>query len=145
MYTNTSENTDSISKWKEDIYNSQAARMDWSIKSKRNDVNHFPVAVLNGDKTRKILELTVKPGETVSLDASGSSDPDGDSLEYSWQFYAEPSSYDGALEINDAAMQSTNVLVPSKASGKTIHLILVVRDKASPSLAAYRRLILNVN
>ena len=145
IYTNTSEGVDSIKKWQTDIHNSLAARMDWTITSKRSEANHFPKAVLNGDMTMQILEMLVKPGEQVTLNASGSSDPDGDTLKYSWQFYKEASSYNGNVSIQDDTSSTVKIAVPSNASGKNIHIILVLHDNGSPSLHAYRRVILNVN
>ena len=38
--------------------------------------NHHPVAVVNGDRSRNVLELSAAPGAVVKLDATGSSDPD---------------------------------------------------------------------
>ena len=144
IYTNTSEGCDSISKWKHDIYNSQAARMDWTMTSKRSEANHFPLAVLNGDTTRQILDMPVKPGKQVTLDASGSNDPDGDTLQYSWQFYNEASSYHGSVSIEDGDSSAAKITIPANATGKSIHIILVIHDDGSPRLHAYRRMILNV-
>lgn len=144
IYTNTAEGINSIKKWANDIHNSLAARMDWTIKSQRSEANHFPVAVLNGDTTRQIMEVSVDPGEQVTLDASGSSDPDGNSLEYSWQFYKEASSYQGNVPIQDDTSSTVKIAVPSNASDKNIHIILVLHDNGSPSLHAYRRVIINV-
>jgi hypothetical protein len=144
LYTNTAEGIAPINKWKADIYNCFAARMDWSVQSKRSDANHFPVAVLNGDTTRQIMDMTVTAGQQVALDASASSDPDGNKLQYSWQFYKEASSYAGDVAIQGNTASTAKVTVPSDASGKNIHLILVLHDDGTPSLHAYRRMILNV-
>jgi hypothetical protein len=145
LYTDTAEGIAAINKWKNDIYNDFAVRMDWTTKSKRSEANHFPVAVLNGDTTRQILEMTVDPGQQVTLDASDSTDPDGDKLQYSWQFYQEPSSYNGNVSIQGGTSSTAKVTVPSDASGKNLHIILVLHDAGSPSLHAYRRMILKVN
>ena len=118
--------------------------MDWTLTSNYDEVNHFPKAVLNGDTTRQILEISVDPGEQVTLDASGSSDPDDNTLKYSWLFYNEASSYDGNVTIQDGTSSIAKVTVPSDAPGKNIHIILVIHDDGEPSLHAYRRVILNV-
>jgi hypothetical protein len=144
LYTNTDEGIDSINKWQTDIHNSFAVRMDWTTSSKHKEANHFPAAVLNGDKTKQILEMVVNPGERVTLDASGSNDPDGNTLSYSWQFYQEASSYEGDITIHDTESLSTTIAVPADASGKNIHILLVIHDSGVPSLAAYRRLVLSV-
>lgn len=145
LYTDTQEGINSIKKWQTDIHNSLAARLDWTTKSKRHEANHFPVAILNGDITRQILEISIEPGQQFTLDASGSSDSDGNTLHYSWQFYRPASSYKGEVEIHDSNLLTTTVKVPADASGKNIHILLVIHDDGLPSLAAYRRVILNVN
>ena len=106
--------------------------------------NHHPIAVVNGDKTRQVLQVAASAGSTVSLSAAGSSDPDGDLLNYAWSFYKEPGSYEGDVSIQNESAQSASVTVPSDASGTTIHIILELYDSGSPNLYAYRRVIINV-
>ncbi len=144
MIGNTSEGAKAIKRWSKAYDNDFAARMDWSITSKYSEANHHPIAVVNGNKSRRILEVSSTPGSTVSLSAKGSSDPDKDSLSYSWTFYDEPSSYDGELKIKCDDSESATLSVPSGAGGKNIHIILEVHDDGAPNLYAYRRLILNV-
>jgi phosphotransferase system HPr-like phosphotransfer protein len=143
IYTNTSEGTAAINKWKSEILNDQAVRMDWSIKAKYSDANHFPIAVVNGDSTMQILDMDVKAGDQVTLNTEGSSDPDGNTLTYAWQFYKEASSYTESVTIEGSTSATAKITVPA-ASGKNIHIILVVKDNGTPSLHAYRRVILNV-
>lgn len=57
--------------------------MDWCVVPFEN-ANHNPVAAFNGDQTEKIHFLKAAPGETVTLDAIASIDPDGDDLVFSW-------------------------------------------------------------
>ena len=118
--------------------------MDWSITSHYADANHHPVAVVNGDSSRKVLELSAAPGALVKLDATGSSDPDKDALTYTSSFYQEPSSYDGDVQIEDAASSTATVSIPADASGQNLHLILELCDDGSPNLHAYRRVIIHV-
>lgn len=144
MYGNTPEKAKAIKRWSKGYNNNFAARMDWSVTNNYENANHHPTAVLNGDTSRQVLEISASPGSSVSLNTDGSSDPDGDSLNYSWSFYKEPSSYDGEVKIQNNSSSSATVEIPSDAAGKNIHIILELHDSGSPSLYAYRRVIFNV-
>jgi hypothetical protein len=144
MYGNTPEKAEAIKRWSKGYDNDFAARMDWSITSKYEEANHHPAAVLNGDKTRTVLKMTATAGSTITLNATGSSDPDGDSLAYTWSFYDEPSSYDGSVTIKNSASLSSTLEIPADAVDKTIHIILEVHDNGIPNLYAYRRVIVEV-
>ncbi len=144
MHGNTEDGGTSIKMWEKGYNNDFAARMDWSITKKYEEANHHPIAVLNKDKSRNVLEIYAKAGEDVELSASGSNDPDNDEIKYSWIYYKAPGTYkeEVSIEIN-TSLQAT-LKVPEDAAGKTIHVILEIHDNGSPNLYAYRRLILNV-
>lgn len=144
MYGNTPEKANAIKRWSKGYDNDFAARMDWSITGNYADANHHPVAVVNGDSSRNVLEITAAAGSTVKLDAAGSSDPDKNPLNYSWSFYQEPSSYDGTVKIEDASTPTPTIAIPADASGKNLHVILELHDNGSPNLYAYRRVIISV-
>jgi hypothetical protein len=72
-----------IWRWREAYQNDFAARMDWCIKPYK-EANHPPVARIKGDK-----EVTLRVGESITFDASESSDPDGDQLKFQWIHYPE--------------------------------------------------------
>jgi hypothetical protein len=144
MYTDSSTG-ETISDWKSAIENDFAARMDWSINSSYSKANHHPVAVLNGDKGKSVITINASAGSTVDLSASGSSDPDSNSLSYKWWQFGEADSYSGSVIISNSTSQNATLKVPSDASGKNIHIILEIKDNGSPTLTAYRRLIINVS
>jgi hypothetical protein len=144
MHGNTSEKAAAIKRWSKGYDNDFAARMDWSITGKYQDANHHPIAVVNGDTSRKVLEISGAPGSSVKLDATGSSDPDKNALKYAWSFYKEPSSYDGDVKIQNASSPAATVSIPSNAGGRSIHVILELHDNGSPNLYAYRRVIIHV-
>jgi hypothetical protein len=144
MFGNTSEGVKAISRWSEGYNNDFAARMDWSITENYEDANHHPIALLNGDKTRQVLHTSVKENSVIELSAVGSTDPDGDKLNYSWSFYAGASSYEGKVDIQGSSSEKIKLKIPHDAKGKTIHIILEINDNGIPNLYAYRRMILNV-
>lgn len=133
-----------IHRWRRAYQNAFEARMDWCVRP-YDKCNHEPVAVCNGDKTIKVLEIDVDPGQEVKLRATGSSDPDDDKLSYRWWIYKEAGSYWADAPIRGGSSAQAVVAVPKKASGRTIHVILEVVDAGKPSLTAYRRVILKVS
>jgi hypothetical protein len=144
MFGNSSDGVKAIKRWSTAYDNDFAARMDWSINSKYSDANHHPIAVVNGDSSRAVLQVSAAPGSMVDLSAVGSSDPDGDALTYSWSFYQEPSSYKGKVQVEDTSAAAAKVMIPSSAGGKNLHLILELHDDSQPSLYCYRRVIIDV-
>ncbi len=144
MYGNTPEGAQAIERWSEGYNNDFAARMDWSITSNYADANHHPVAVLNGDHSRQVMEVSAPAGSVMELSAADSGDPDGHSLTCLWSFYDEPSSCDGSVTILNGSSSSAKLEIPGDAGGRTIHVILEVHDNGTPNLYAYRRLIVNV-
>ncbi len=55
------------------------ARADWCVADEFSKANHNPIAWIEGASIR-----TVSAGEKITLNASGSSDPDNNSLSYHW-------------------------------------------------------------
>lgn len=129
-----------IWRWREDIQNDFAARMCWATKSYK-ECNHPPIpslAILN--------EFTVKSGEQFYLDATGSHDPDGDSLSYYWFEYAEASHSSLTINFQPFAqnLMRLPVVAPTVSSPATVHFILQLRDKGTPPLTRYARVIVHV-
>ena len=67
-----------IWRWREAYQHDFAARLDWSHQPKFKGANHHPLVNVNGDRSRNPIFLTTAPGAPVTLDASATSDPDGD-------------------------------------------------------------------
>lgn len=118
-----------------------AARMDWCTKP-YDQANHHPIAVLNGDSSRQVMRISAGAGESVKLSAEGSTDPDGNAITCNWWLYTEAGSYGKSIPIAEGAQ--TTLAVPKDAAGKTIHVILEVKDDGEPALTAYRRTIIDV-
>jgi hypothetical protein len=108
--------------------------------------NHAPVAKFNGTTVNDypLVQINGMPDETVSLDATGSIDPDNDTLSYKWWVYKEAGTYGKAVEIKDSTSQKTSMIIPADAAGKTIQVVLEVTDDGDPQLKGWRRAIVNV-
>jgi hypothetical protein len=121
------------------IFNNFAARMDWA---KSGTGNRNPVAVIDKDVGLAKIRLIPVPGESVTLDASASQDPDGDELTFSWWVLTEAGTYTGEVAISGADSRRATVNVPPDSAGKSFHVICEVTDNGTPSLTSYRRMIL---
>ncbi len=84
--------------------------------------NHPPTANAGADQTAFV-------GETVTLNGSGSTDPDGDSLTFSWSFLSRPAGSAATLSDPGAVMPTFSVDVPGGYG-----LQLVVNDGTADSL-----------
>lgn len=126
-------------RWRKAFQNDFAARMDWTTKAYA-DANHPPVPVLDHD-----THLTVKSGSTFELSATGSSDPDGDSLSFLWFNYPEAGSWKTPIPINGAEnIYRVHVTAPEVTKTETAHFILAVTDKGTPPLTRYKRVIVTI-
>lgn len=133
-----------IWRWRDAFQHDFAARMDWCIADQFNKANHNPGAVLNGDRTKNVMEIAAKAGEKVMLSAEGSSDPDDDKLTVQWFVYKEAGTFIGDVTLTAAKGETTGFIAPEVKEPVTIHIILQVRDNGSPNLFAYRRAIVNI-
>lgn len=140
-------NQATVWRWRAAYQNDFAARIDWTIKP-RGEANHPPVARLaHGDR------LTARQGQTVTLDASPSRDPDGDRLSYRWFYYDEAGSFTTSqgktgdpIEIDGADTARASFVVPKNRVMRlgTMHLIVAATDSGTPALTRYRRVIVDV-
>jgi hypothetical protein len=147
-----------IWRWREAFQNDFAARMTWTITD-FGHANHNPVAVVNGRSGTAPIEMDVTAGESITLDASKSSDPDGQPLHFHWFHYPEAGQADGnlaALTLRGADTARVTVkadapcrplwlpMIPCRGDG-TAHVIVAVTDEGTPRLTSYRRVIVHVH
>lgn len=150
-----------IWRWREAFQHDFAARMDWTV-SDFDDANHNPIVIVNSQEGKEPIRIDAEVGTPIILDAAGTRDPDGDALTYTWFVYPEAQTGNafrmGARIEGEEGMQqivplgpratitdehSSRATVLPNSPGET-HIILAVEDDGTPSLTAYRRLILNV-
>ncbi len=141
---NNAEST--VWRWRQAMWDDFRARMDWCLEP-FDEANHNPVAAIDGDTTDDIIMKTVKAGETMSFDASASSDPDNNSLSFVWWVYKEAGQnpYGKAIKIAGNTKPKIDLVIPADAAGKELHLILEVWDE-SPivPMVDYRRVVIQV-
>jgi Protein of unknown function (DUF1593) len=150
-----------IWRWRKAFQHDFSARMDWTLKEFK-EANHNPLVVVNGDSSKEPIFIKAKIGTPVKLSATGTSDPDGNKLKYTWWYYKEAAS---AISkpvkpedvIGERGEDELGVLPKVKIEGgdgdeATVmpqsagiaHVILAVEDDGKPSLTAYRRVILTI-
>jgi hypothetical protein len=130
---------ETIWRWRAAIQNDFAARMDWSVKP-RADANHAPVPRIRHDNA-----LTVRAGSRVMLDATGSEDPDGDSLSFRWYHYPEAGSFRTPIKLDHADnLHRRGFTAPPVTKPETAHFILEVTDKGTPALTRYQRVVVTI-
>lgn len=134
-----------VFRWRNDFQNDFAARAHWGSED-QDGVNHAPIPLISGNPDDAYVEIPVKAGSMITLDASNSTDPDGDNLSFNWSVYPVPRTFseaDNAI-IEDKNNSRVAVNVPKKAKGTSIPIVLRVVDDGDIPLTGYKRILLKV-
>lgn len=122
-----------------DELNDFMARMQWAAEGRGN---RNPQVIVNGQKGLSPIVIHAKPGKVVRLNASRSTDPEGDALSFKW--WQQPEIGDAQLSIDGADTNKVSIRIPDDAQGKVFHVICEVHDNGPFHLVAYRRVIIMV-
>ena len=135
----TTNRDNTLLRWAAHLQNDFAARMDWCVLD-RAEANHPPQLKLAGELSR-----SVRSGERVSLDASGSADPDGDKLHFEWIVYPEASNYSGPVPVVEGRdSRRASLVAPALEKPASLHVVLAATDSSSPPLTRYARVVLQI-
>ena len=113
--------------------------MEWCVQP-WSGANH-PPQVAGPDIGRQTV---VKSGDTVRLDASGTSDPDGDELTFQWWQYTECGTPGVKPELRGADTPVASFVAPKTAESITLHFVVTVRDTRMPPLTRYGRVVVHM-
>ncbi len=113
--------------------------MEWTYHD-FDKANHPPVVLTDGEEF-----MTVRAGETLKINASRSSDPDGNSLIFDWQIYYEAGTTFLEAGLSGDDTSEVSFLAPRVSKPEKYHLILSVTDSGEPALTRYKRVIIEVN
>ncbi|MBR6275554.1 MAG: DUF1593 domain-containing protein [Prevotella sp.] len=140
-----------------DELNDFCARMQWAAEGRGNLNPRVAVRVLDGGTVKRdsgcaldggtvkrdhSLHITARAGDAIRLDASKSSDPDGDGLSFLW--WQQPEIGTTKVTIDQTDQSIATVRIPADAKGDTIHLVCEVHDDGPFHLVAYRRIIVSI-
>ncbi len=126
-----------IWRWSQAFQHDFAARADWCVKP-FDQANHPPLV-----KLAHACDVQVRPGDTVSLNARGTTDPDGDALSCRWWQYDVADSAESKVVIAGANGQQASFVAPDEP-GKQVHVILEVTDNGTPPLTRYQRVVCSI-
>lgn len=134
----TTHRDNTLKRFAADLQNDFRARLEWCVKP-RAEGNHPPVVRIAGEQRQ-----SAKSGEILTLDASRTSDPDGQILKYEWWIYLEAGTYRGEVMLEGADTPIVRVKAPQVKECGTIHVLLTIRDSGQPALTRYGRVVVTV-
>ena len=105
----------------------------FALRQEEAPPNHPPLADAGPDQ---VVEATGPDGALVTLDGSGSSDPDGDALAYDWSWAAGRADGDHPRVTLPLGTTTVTLLVsdPQKASA-TDSVLITIQDTTAPAIA----------
>ena len=80
----------------------------------------------------------------MTLDAGGTTDPDGDGLDFAWSVYPATPDVSRKVVIEGRDTRNPRVVIAPELAGQSIPILLSVTDRGDPRLTRYGRVLLKV-
>jgi len=128
----------SVYRWRPAFQADFQARLDWCVKPYAK-ANHPPSVRIEGSRER-----TAKPGDVIILDASGTTNPDGNDLTFRWGVYPVDAEVTAQIAIEGSTTKNARIVIAPKLAGKVVPILLSVSDRGLPSLTRYDRVLITV-
>jgi hypothetical protein len=128
----------SVVRWRAAFQADFQARLQWCVQP-YEAANHPPVVRIAGPRER-----IVSPGSVVVLDASATSDPDGQELSFAWSNYPRQVGMAEPVAITNPTARVARLAVSPALASRTIAVLLTVMDQGSPPLTRYARVLIDV-
>jgi Protein of unknown function (DUF1593) len=128
----------SVYRWRPAFQADFQARLDWCVKP-FDGANHPPKVSIAGKRER-----AATPGEVITLDASGTNDPDDDRLTFAWSVYPVGPGSANEVTVDGRNERIARVALSPRLTGKILPILLIVTDQGSPPLTRYARVLVTI-
>jgi hypothetical protein len=137
-------NQATVWRWRSAYQHDFAARIGWTLTPDFRAANHPPVIAINSDTTQRPVFIDAAAGETIEISATGSSDPDGNSISMRYWQYLEAGTSASTVRFEQPSDGGVKIDVPSNAARGTMHIIAEGTDNGAPAITRYRRIVLTI-
>ncbi|MDX1564924.1 MAG: DUF1593 domain-containing protein [Phycisphaeraceae bacterium] len=126
--------------WKPAVQTEWAARKKWAAADRYDRANHPPKVIVRTRNGPLPDPIVTAAGHQIDLDASGSSDPDGDTLSYRWFYLKGAGTFTEDLPLQNDRTDHMRFATPGLEEPAEAHIILKVSDDGTPPMVRYRRI-----